>query len=357
MSAKTLVERLDRRGGAVELLWPLAGLFGALSGLRGWMYGRGILGSQSAQVPVICVGNIVAGGTGKTPMVVHLARLLETAGWKPGILSRGYGKDGAAGATSDEARLYAELLGDLPRVALPDRVEGARRLREMGATVVVMDDGFQHRRLARDLDLVLVDCMAPFGLANGPRAFLPRGLLRESPRALGRGAALVLTRSDQVDAGALNDLERDLENYAPGVPRLLARHGPVGLRVLGAAGADLALEDLAGLEVDVVSAIGNPAAFEATVAGLGARIVGSQRFEDHHEYIGSDLKGLGEQRPLLTTAKDAVKLRDVLEKWDSVAQAGVYAVDVELCIERGNAVLGALLESRLGQPGGSSAGG
>lgn len=354
MSGKTLVERLDRRGGLVEALRPVSWLFGALSGLRGWLYGRGLLRSFAADVPVICVGNIVAGGTGKTPMVVLLAKQLQAAGFTPGILSRGYGKAGTSGMDSDEARLYGQLLEDLPRFATPDRVAGARRLVELGADLILMDDGFQHRRLRRDLDLVLVDGLAPYGLAKGPRAFLPRGLLRESPVALRRAGAVVITRSDLVEPERLAELELELEAWAPGVPRLLARHAPVGLRRLTEGGAGLGLADLDGREVDVVSAIGNPAAFEATLAGLGARLGQRRRFTDHHEYEPGDLAGLGTGgRIVVTTAKDAVKLGGVLETGDwggNSGLGGVYALDVAMGIERGQAVLDALLGARLGRP-------
>lgn len=300
-------ERLDRRGGLVEGLWPLAWLFGGLATLRGKLYDRGVLPSASVEAPVVCVGNIVAGGTGKTPVVVDLAQRFAARGWRPGVLVRGYGKAGVSGAQADEARLYHELLDDPLVVAEPDRIEGARRLIERGADVVLMDDGFQHRRLARDLDLVLVDATRPWGLARGPRAFLPRGLLREGPRALARASAIVLTRCDQAEPAALAALEGELERHAPGVPRLRTRHRPCGLRRL-VDGAAVELAWLAGREVDSLAAIGAPVAFERTLEGLGARLVERGRLEDHHEFVARDLAGFG-ARPVVVTAKDAVKLR------------------------------------------------
>lgn len=342
---KTWAERLDRRGGPIELLRPLSWLFGAISGVRRRLYDARVLPTAQLEVPIACVGNLVAGGTGKTPMVVFLARLLEARGRRPGILSRGYGKRGAAGEASDEARLYAELLGDLPRVAQPDRVDGARRLIEAGADVVLLDDGFQHRRLARDLDLVLIDATRPFGLARGPRAFLPRGLLRESPLALRRAGAIVITRTDLVHVEDLDELELELEAWAPGVPRLLASHVPAGLRRLGPAASSEPAQpatDLAGREVDVVSAIGNPAAFEATLVALGARLATTRRFDDHHEYVQEDLAELGLERPLVTTAKDAVKLAALLTGERAHA---VWSLDIELHLARGGDVLDALLDA------------
>ena len=340
---KAWAERLDRRGGPIELLRPLSWLFGAISGLRRWLYDRRLLPTAKLDVPIVCVGNLVAGGTGKTPMVVFLARRLAARGKLPGVLSRGYGKAGAAGAESDEARLYAELLGDLPRVAQPDRIAGARRLMEDGAELLLLDDGFQHRRLARDLDLVLIDATRPFGLARGPRAFLPRGLLRESPVALRRAGALVLTRTDLVGTEALDELELELEAWAPGVARLRTCHAPVGLRRLDAGPAGASEPSaLAGREVDALSAIGHPAAFEATLVKLGARLATTRRFEDHHEYQLADLAGLGAGRPIVTTAKDAVKLRALLAGADGPE---VLVLDIGLVVTRGMDVLDALLDS------------
>jgi tetraacyldisaccharide 4'-kinase len=284
-------------------------------------------------------------------MVVEVARRLAGRGRRPGILSRGYGKAGVMGAESDEARLYGELLGDLPQVAMADRVEGARRLIEAGADVVVMDDGFQHRRLARELDLVLVDVTRPWGLARGPRAFLPRGLLRESPKALRRAGAIVLARTDLVDPEDLGQLEVELEAWALGVPRLLSTHRPVGLRRLGVEhSGSMALEDLAGREVVAVSAIGNPQAFEATLVGLGAKLVDVRRYEDHHEYTRADLVDLAgsatpERRLVVTTAKDAVKLAPLLGGLESAGDLEVWALDIELAITRGVDVLDALLDA------------
>lgn len=356
---------LDRRGGPVELLRLPALLFGAVAEARRALYDRGLLPSARLDLPIVCVGNLIAGGTGKTPLVVELARRLVAAGRRPGILSRGYGK-GSGGADSDEARLVAELLPDLPRVAMPDRVEGARRLAEDGADLVLMDDGLQHRRLARDLDLVLVDATRPWGLARGPRAFLPRGLMREGPQALRRAGAVVLTRADQVPSEALEELELELGAWAPGVPRLVTRHAPQRLAPLveddaGPEGAGSAapgaggprpeggvLQELRGREVLALSAIGNPAAFARTLSDLGARVVEERRLPDHHAYTAADLAALpaGPGAPLVvTTAKDAVKLAPLSQRATSGAPqaADVRVLYMELEVTRGGDVLDALL--------------
>ncbi|MDG1499267.1 MAG: tetraacyldisaccharide 4'-kinase [Planctomycetota bacterium] len=341
-------EDLLAKGGLlVELLRAPAALFGAVARTRGLLYDRGLLPSVRAEVPVVCIGNITAGGTGKTPMVVWLARKLEASGHRPGVLSRGYGKAGVSGDESDEARLYGELLGDLPRVAVADRILGAARLVEHGAGLVLMDDGFQHRRLARDLDLVLVDATRPWGLPRperggaAVRAFLPRGLLRESPAALGRAGAIVITRSDQVTQAELADLELELAAAAPAVPRLLAITAPSSLVPLFAGEPTLNLDQLAGLPVQLCSAIGNPASFEAVVESLGATVALHRRFADHHEFQPGDLADLSDGDALiLVTAKDAVKLRK-LDLGDLAPR--IYVLSIEFQMARGEETIDKLI--------------
>lgn len=330
-------ERLARRGGAVELLRVPAALYGLGAGLRCALHDRGWLPRARVDAPVVCAGNISAGGTGKTPLVAWLVRALERRGRRPGIVSRGYGGGGGA---NDEALLLAELLPGVPHVQDVDRHAGALELVRRGADAIVMDDGFQHRRLARDLDLVLVDATRPWGLPAGAdgepvRALLPRGLLRESPRALARANALVLTRVDQVDAARLQALHGELERIAPGVPRAEARHAPVAL--LAADGTREPLERLRGAAVVLVSAIGNPAAFEATARALGARIVEHRRFPDHHRYAPSEVADLRERAEVLCTHKDLVKLRALLPH--------ARALAIELEFRSSIAVLEALLDS------------
>lgn len=335
---------LARRGGKVELLRVPALLFGVVAGLRGKLYDRGWLARERLDVPVVSVGNLTAGGTGKTPMVAWLVRELRRRGRRPGVLSRGYGAapDDAERA-NDEARMLARLLPDVPRVQDPDRARGGRRLvRERGVDVCVLDDGFQHRRLARDLDLVLVDATRPWGLpapADGGapvRALLPRGLLRERPGALARADAIVLTRADLVDERTREGLSRELYELAPGRPILLAVHRAARLR--GPGGESRPPGELAGRPVDLVSAIGNPEAFERTVAGLGARVDTHRSFPDHHDYVEADLRDLGRNgRWVVTTAKDAVKLEPL--------GAAVRVLEVELELVDGAGVMEALLDA------------
>jgi len=333
---------LARRGGALELLRLPAALYAGLARLRAAGYARGVLPSARVPVPVVSVGNLTAGGTGKTPFVAFLARRLAAGGLRVGILSRGYGAARGDGAReNDEARWLAATLPDSVRVQDPDRVRGAEELVLRGVDVILLDDGFQHRRLARDLDLVLVDATRPWGLppavpgAASVRACLPRGLLREPPSALARADALVLTRSDQVDAARLSELRRELELLAPGRPLCVGRHRATQLRAPD--GTSVPLAALSGRTVDLLSALGNPEAFQRTVEGLGARVATHRACADHHRYGAADLAGLGEgERWLVTSEKDAVKL-------PHGARAHVLAAEFELL--QGEAVLAALLEA------------
>ncbi|MFT5284351.1 MAG: tetraacyldisaccharide 4'-kinase [Planctomycetota bacterium] len=339
---KRLEDRLAKRGGLVELLRLPALVFGALAKLRGRLYDSGRLTAFRLGIPVVCIGNLSVGGTGKTPMVIWITRELVRRGWRPGLLSRGYGKAGEE--LNDEARELRRVLPEVPHVQNPDRVAGGQALEKEGVDIIVMDDGFQHRRLGRDLDLVLIDATRPWGLPAPSAgvapvcACLPRGFLREAPIALSRASAILMTRTDQVDRKVLEGLRQEFEELAPGIPIAETIHKPAGLRVV--VGDELALEQLSGREVDLFSGIGNPEAFEQTVSELGAKVIEHRRFPDHHSYTASDLVGLGEQRPVLTTAKDIVKCNELYSSLDSL-----YVLEVELTLVAGDAVVGAMLDS------------
>lgn len=353
-------DRLARRGGAVELLRLPAALFAGVARLRGALYDRRWLAVHEVETPVVSVGNLTAGGTGKTPFAVWLTQRFVARGLRPGLLSRGYRPRGARGgdptAPNDEARLLAAALPGVPHVEDPDRVRGAAALERLGVDIIVLDDGFQHRRLGRDLDLVLVDASRPFGLApSAPGAApvvacLPRGLLREPPRALSRADTLVLTRADSVPPEALAALRVTLARWAPGVPQALAVHRPTALRAL--VGPGRALAWLAGREVDLVSGIGNPAAFERTVTSLGAVVGEHRRFRDHADFGADELTGLG-RRPVLVTAKDAARVGAPSPAFTSWFPAGaeVHALDIALEVTEGAAALDALLDRLPPSPG------
>ena len=252
---------------------------------------------------MICIGNLTTGGTGKTPMVAEVVRRLSERGRRPAIVSRGWG--------GDEARLFADWLPRVPHRCDRDRVWAARVAVELdGADCIVLDDGFQHWRLERDLAVVLDDATDPFGGGH----LLPRGYLREPPRALRRAGLVVLTRCDQAGEAARR---RTLERIArwTDAPVAFARHREVEVVDLpGGAAAPPA--SLAGRRVHAFCGIGRPEAFRATLEGLGARVVAFDELPDHHTYAEGELDRLllagrvaGAERSI-TTEKDAVKLRE-----------------------------------------------
>lgn len=290
-------------------LWPLSLAYGWISDRRNAAYDRGTAAAHRLDVPVVSVGNLTVGGTGKTPLVVWLVERALAAGRRPGVLARGYGR--AKGALlNDEGMLLAGRFPDLPQVQDPDRVAGGRRLLASGdVDLVILDDGFQHRRLARDTDLVCVDTEAPF--ANG--LLLPAGDLRERTRGLARASAVVLTRAGAVgDAGRRSAVARVRAAAGRDLPVFVTDHRPSDLAVVGSSEI-LPLSALSGQRVHLLSAIAKPQAFESLVRSLGAEVVAHHVRRDHHVHAPAEVARVraqaGSDRALLVvTEKDAVKL-------------------------------------------------
>jgi len=334
--------RLAACGGLKEALRLLTPFYAGIVYARNSLYDAGTFRAHRANVPVISVGNLSTGGTGKTPFVLWLVEHLRALGGNPGVLSRGYGRaDGAA--KNDEGALLSERLSDLPQVQQADRVAGAAELTAKGADLIVLDDGFQHRRLARDLDLVLIDTTRPWGLppsapgAPPLEAMLPRGLLREPLSSLKRADAVVLTRCDQSSEATLAEVEREVQRRAPDVPIARAVHRAA--RVVTQTNTEEP-SWLDGRAVTLLSGVGHPGAFEETARALGADIRGVNVFSDHHVFTLSDVEGLCvEGTELLVTAKDAVKLRALAVPCASL--------EVELEIVEGEAPLAALIEATM----------
>jgi tetraacyldisaccharide 4'-kinase len=297
---------------------------------RNRLYDRGWFESVRLGCKVISVGNITAGGTGKTPLVEHIARRLASKGVKAAIVSRGYGA--SAGEPNDEALVLSENLPGVPHVLGADRVStGQKAVAQHGAKVLVFDDAFQHRRLARDLDVVTIDATNPFGYGY----FLPRGLLRESPVELARADVVVITRTGLVDAEKLARTEA-----------IVGRVAPHALVVLAAESVELPV-DVRGKNVAAFCAIGNPEAFRLTLEKLGANVVAFRAFADHHEYTDDDLRALDAAAAnadgLLTTQKDRVKIRPGFH-W----QHPLLVVKISVSITRGESELNRLLDETAG---------
>ena len=329
-----------RKGTGVSVLrgvlhaasWPYAGAVR----LRRWAYRRGVLPSRRAGAPVICVGNVTTGGTGKTPMVAWVVRHLRQAGRRPAILTRGYQASSAGG--SDEARLLAELT-DVPVVVDADRVAGAARAVAGGADVLVMDDGFQHRRLRRDLDIVLIDAVEPFGFGH----CLPRGLLREPPSALRDASAVLLTHCDEVPPERLAELSEAIRRMAPEAALAQAVHEPT--RLFDDAGAERPLDALEGRSALAFCGLGSPGHFFAALRKLGVDLPGRRALNDHATYTPALLAELAaeagdvEADVLVTTQKDHVKLSGLpcpLPVWQLAVRMAVRegAGPLLWCIDR-----------------------
>ncbi len=321
---------------------PLAWAYGAGVAARRFAYERGLLRSERVPAPVLSVGNLTAGGVGKTPFVEWLARRLLRAGRRPAIVSRGY-RAGDAGE-NDEFRVLAQNLPDAAHVAAPRRARGARAaIDKYGADCIILDDGFQHLALRRELDIVLVDATRPLG--NG--ALLPCGILREPPRQLRRAGAVVLTRSDLVDAVERDRLAERLADWAPQAAFAYSAHRPEELTPLPGGPAQEP-EWLAGKRVFWFCGIGNPPAFVRTLERLGAELVGGEAFPDHYAYRPSDAARLARQARdcraelMVTTQKDQVKLAAFREP-----DPPAYALRVALQVVQGEAELWDAVERAL----------
>ncbi|MBX9622439.1 MAG: tetraacyldisaccharide 4'-kinase [Gemmataceae bacterium] len=260
---------------------------------------------RRAGVPVVSVGNLTLGGTGKTPCVEWVARFYRELGIRVTILSRGYGSEAGR---NDEAMVLEENLPDVPHLQDPDRVAAAgRAIEELESELLVLDDGFQHRRLYRDLDIVLVDATAP---PFCDRLF-PCGTLREPASSLKRAGMIVVTRTDQADAGEVDRLRTWLAERFADKPVTWSEHQPAELF-----GTDEPVESLRGRTVGAFCGIGSPAAFRRTLEDLGAAVADFRTYPDHHPYTRADVDDLraraGRLPPdaaVVTTQKDWVKLR------------------------------------------------
>lgn len=288
------------------LLQLVSWLYAAVTRARNVLYDRGLLMSASSRVPVISVGNITTGGTGKTPLVIWLCRYLEQKALPAAILTRGYKTE--QGLMSDEPAMLAKACPKTAVVVDPNRTAGAQKaITQHGAAVLVLDDGFQHRRLKRDLNILTLDATCPFGYGK----VLPAGLLREPLGGVRRADIIVITRYDQVESTAMQELEAVLAKQAAGVPVVKATHRHTHAVTFGA--KQIPLDTLRGKKAFIFCGIGNPEAFFGHVRQNGIIIAGTHIFNDHHPFVQEDTKAiLGQAKScgaemILCTQKDWVK--------------------------------------------------
>jgi tetraacyldisaccharide 4'-kinase len=282
---------------------------------------------------VISVGNLTLGGTGKTPMVKWLARHLQNGGKRVAIVSRGYGAEG--GQPNDEARELAEALPDVPHVQNRNRVAGAKQaITDYKPDVILLDDGFQHRRLGRDLDIVLLDALEPFGFEH----VFPRGTLREPVAGLARAQVVCLSRADVISAPERETIRKRAAELAPDAIWCELSHA--ASRLMNANGQSLPLAWLIGRRIATFCGIGNPAGFRHTLSATGCAVAAWREFPDHYAYTAADADELSNlarganSEALICTQKDLVKLNAA-----ELKGMPVWAVEIEMRFLAGEAAL------------------
>lgn len=309
------------------ILYSLSLLYGLVVHLRNTLYDSQLLTSENLPCPVISVGNITVGGTGKTPCVIWLAQMLQARGFKPAILSRGYGGHSAASVnvvsdgrnillqaaeSGDEPLFIAQSLPGVPVLTGPRRIEtGKAAIDRFGVNVLLCDDAFQHRQIVRDINLVLLDCQKPLG--NGH--VLPRGPLREFAIGLKRASCFLLTR-----CGEKNEINEYIKeaSKAKGIPVFQSIHR--ARNIIKADGALVqSIDNLRGKKVCAFCGIAKPASFQKLLVKAGADVVSLDAFPDHYTFGSADVTELKDKfihlraDYLITTQKDFMRLAPFTE--------------------------------------------
>lgn len=309
---------------ALSLLEPF---YAGATSVRNRLFDVGIKKAQRVSCPIVSVGNITTGGTGKTPTVAWLVKSLLAEGIKPAILSRGY--QSLDGEANDEKLLLEQLCPTVPHLQNRDRVAGAQTIIDQSQPdVIILDDGFQHRRLHRDFDLVLVDALNPFGYGH----LLPRGLLRETLSGLKRASAILITRCNQVTEEQLRLLQKQLADLVQ-VPIFSSEFAPTGL--INSSGQRTTFAEMNGKRTCSFAGIGNPAGFRRSLASVGLAVSDKSflSFPDHHHYSSADLKRIHHwsrernAEALIVTQKDLVKINA-----DQIGPIPVWALEIELSL-------------------------
>ena len=331
---------------AQALLTPASWLYGAGLFCHREAYALGLARAASLPVPVFAVGNLTLGGAGKTPTVCWLARLLRDWGRSPAIVSRGYHgsaeRSGCLVSDADGLRAPVEQSGDEPQMlarALPGVpvLAGSRRaplarqaVAELGADTLILDDAFQHWKIRRDFNLLVIDAVDPFG----NRRLLPAGSLREPLTAIARADAALLTQADVAGPAATGRLEEELRRHAPNLPIAQVRCAPIGLRDL-VTGEQQTLDALRDRSVFALSGIARPERFIRSLEETGALVVDALHLEDHHAYSEPEVRALAHRAAaksaaLVTTDKDAVKIPPQWLTGETGSQeTPVYALEIE----------------------------
>jgi len=320
-------------------------LYGKMIELRNALYDKGVLDTHDLGARTISIGNITAGGTGKTPLVAYVANILAERGERVCILTRGYGREHPKQKVlvSDGANIYADvreagdeafelarsLHGKASVIADADRVSGAEWAKRTAcSTAFVLDDGFQHRKVKRDVDIVCIDATNPFGGGK----MLPVGRLREPLRCLLRADILVITRSDLIEEDRLSKLRSDLGHLNPHASVFQASTTIDRVVRLAEFEAEMTSLHQVGRTL-AFCGLGNPQSFFSRLTLDGIELVGEESFRDHHYYTQQDAEKLDRlaaelgAESLITTAKDAVKLSGL------EFAIPCYVVEIELVLD------------------------
>ncbi len=342
------VRDLIRRNWAGRLvLLVLSWLYGAVTLLRRFLYAQGVLPSSHPGPRTICIGNLTAGGTGKTTAVLLAAQTLRKKQLSVAILSRGYKRPEPdkevlvllksehpswRQAGDEPWMLHHALKGlDVPILVSPDRVKAAETaVAFYHPDVLLMDDGFQHLRLQRDTNIVLLNATDPWGGGH----LLPLGDLREPRRALRQASLILITHSDRVSPERLDEIRGEIHDVHPGADVAEAAHRPCFLLDLGT-DSRRPLTHLKNREITTLCGIGDPSSFRVQLRRLGAKVSQEWRFPDHHPYTTAELRTIErtrEDRPVVTTFKDFPRLP---EHWREELRGDVIALGIRLEITRG----------------------
>ncbi len=314
---------------ARKLLLPFSALYRLGSAVRGKSFDSGLLSAHPSSIPVISVGNLTVGGTGKTPVAAWVVSAIQERGWRAAVIVSGY--------ADDEPMVHARLNPDAPVVISRDRMRGIREAVACGAEAVVLDDAFQHRRAARDADILLVSADGWTGRVK----LLPAGPWRESLGAARRASLIIITRKTASGADVAA-AERAVACAAPGVP---IAHASLELGDLNGvlSGSQLSRSAIKGLKVLAIASVANPEAFFAQVVALGATVI-QLPFPDHHKFTAREVSSISERSQgadyVVCTLKDAVKLENL---WPA-ASTTLWYFSQHLRIEKGLPEIDALLD-------------
>ena len=314
------------------LLSPIEAAYRGAVAMRGWMYDSGLFRTEDFSVPVVSVGNLSVGGTGKTPVAAWIAHALSEKGVKPGIVLRGYG--------GDETMVHQRLNAGVPVVVAPDRARGIREAIAQGVDVVILDDAFQHRRASRDADILLVDADS----WSAPPRLLPAGPWREPLKSAQRASLIVITRKT-ASKETVEAVRRAIAAAAPRIPIAVAHLAPGDLRSTST-GQTMPLHAVRGADLTAIAAIARPESFFRQLTEVGA-IVRPHSFADHHAFTRNEARRLAAQAGssdfVVCTLKDAVKLESI---WPPEA-GSLWYVSQRVKIEDGQSDIDRMLDHLL----------